>query len=114
MSNLRNGRSLPRADRAHRLAQLYGVTADFFFLPPDAPYVVDVESQLDAIEQERRGVPQHRANRSAGSSAGDDEVRRIAEGVADLPPDMRETVAKLVDQLRQVAGRRRLRRHSRS
>ncbi|MBY8888201.1 helix-turn-helix domain-containing protein [Streptomyces sp. PTM05] len=135
VANLRHGRSLPRADRAHRLAQLYGVRSEFFFLPADAPYVGQVEAELRAIEAERRGLPHSRVRRSAGASpAGppdraatsgaarsasnegatgtaeeeeeDERVRRIAEGVAELPADMRETVATLVDQLRRAVSRR--------
>ncbi len=117
ISNLRNGRSVPRADRAVALATLFGVRVEYFFSPDEDPYARDVERHLRAIEQQRRGEPIGQLNRAAGGStllvggpapanAGlldDDQVRQIAEGVAVLPHDMRETVHTLVDQLRRVA-----------
>ncbi|MEU8480396.1 helix-turn-helix transcriptional regulator [Streptomyces hygroscopicus] len=117
ISNLRNGKSVPRADRAVTLARLYGVRVEYFFSPNDDSYVHAVEEQLEAIERERRGEPYIRGNRQAGSSAeadadllDDDQVRSIAEGVAILPHDMRETVKALVDQLRRAADTVGLRR----
>ncbi|GGL03038.1 helix-turn-helix domain-containing protein [Streptomyces flaveus] len=112
VSNLLNGRSVPRADRAVALAQrLYGVRVEYFFLPDDDAYVQAVEGDLRAIEQQRRGEPLSRSHRTAGTAAeadalllGDEQVRSIAEGVAELPLDMRETVGALVDQLRRAVG----------
>ncbi|MEU7639486.1 MULTISPECIES: transcriptional regulator [unclassified Streptomyces] len=109
VSNLRNGRSVPRGDRAMRLAALYGVRLDYFFLPDDAEYVMEVEQHLLAIDVERRGLPQKRANRTAGSDSGpaspiDDEVRHIAEGLAELPSEFRDVVGALVDTLRERMG----------
>lgn len=112
ISNLRNGRSVPRADRAVALATLFGVRVEYFFLPGEDRYTRDVERHLRAIEQERRGEPVGHRDRAAGGSAAadtelfdDDQVRQIAEGVAVLPHDMRETVHALVDQLRRAVGR---------
>ncbi|AIA00744.1 helix-turn-helix domain-containing protein [Streptomyces noursei] len=113
VNNLRNGRSVPRGDRAMRLAALYGVRLDYFFLPDDAEYVREVEQHLLAIDVERRGLPQMRANRTAGSGGGaasgaesplDDEVRHIAEGLAELPSEFRDVVGTLVDTLRERMG----------
>ena len=112
ISNLRNGRSVPRADRAVALATLFGVRVEYFFSPDEDPYARDVEAHLRAIAQERRGEPVGHRDRAAGGPAragagllDDDQVRQIAEGVAVLPRDMRETVCALVDQLRRAVGR---------
>ncbi|MES4905795.1 MULTISPECIES: helix-turn-helix transcriptional regulator [unclassified Streptomyces] len=119
ISNLRNGRSVPRADRAVALATLFGVRVEYFFSLDEDPYARAVEQHLRAIEQERHGEPVGGRNRAAGGSAqalgnpapsnagllDDDQVRQIAEGVAVLPHDMRETVCTLVDQLRRAVAR---------
>lgn len=112
ISNLRNGRSVPRADRAVALATLFGVRVEYFFLLDEDRYTRAVERHLRAIEQERRGEPVGHRDHAAGGTAvadselfDDDQVRQIAEGVAVLPHDMRETVHALVDQLRRAIGR---------
>ncbi|MFK4184322.1 helix-turn-helix transcriptional regulator [Streptomyces sparsogenes] len=110
VSNLRNGRSVPRADRAVALAKLFGVRVEYFFSTDDDQYVCDVEEQLRAIERQRHGAPQTQGNRMAGRSVGeeslldDEQVRSIAEGVAGLPRDMRDAVGALVDHFRRSVG----------
>ncbi|MFE9137994.1 helix-turn-helix domain-containing protein [Streptomyces sp. NPDC007355] len=108
INNLRNGKSVARADRAVVLASLYGVQTEYFVLPEDHPYVKEVDAHIDAVRKEREGVPLERGNRTAGQTAasadGNAQVRGIAEDMAELPPDMVATVGSLVDNLRRAIG----------
>ncbi|WP_395367065.1 helix-turn-helix domain-containing protein [Streptomyces sp. YH02] len=108
VNNLRNGKSVARTDRAVRLASFYGVQAEYFVLPEGHPYVTQVDEHLNAVRKEREGVPLERGNRTAGQTAasvGDNaQVRGIAEDLAELPPEMLDTVGSIVNQLRRAIG----------
>ncbi|MEU5001553.1 helix-turn-helix transcriptional regulator [Streptomyces sp. NPDC021622] len=112
VGKLRKGQSVPSLSNAGRLAKLFGVSTDYFLNSPDHPAVRSVERNLRMIERHRAGKAQRVGHRSAGGAAdaddiallSDDEVRQIAEGAAELPPTMRDSVSAVIDQLRKAIG----------
>ncbi|MEV0318141.1 helix-turn-helix domain-containing protein [Streptomyces sp. NPDC050658] len=112
VGKLRKGQSVPTLSNAGRLAKLFGVSTDYFLNSPEHPAVRSVERNLRMIENHRAGRAQRVGHRTAGGAMdaddiallSDQEVRQIAEGAADLPPTMRDSVSVVIDQLRKAIG----------
>ncbi|MEV5599488.1 helix-turn-helix transcriptional regulator [Streptomyces sp. NPDC052496] len=102
VGKLRKGQSVPSLVNAGRLARLFGVSTDYFLSPPDHPAVRSVERDLRMVEA-RRAAGGAVDARNAGL-LDDEEVRRIAEGAAELPPAMRGPVRVVIEQLRKAVG----------
>ncbi|MFE0099840.1 helix-turn-helix domain-containing protein [Streptomyces sp. NPDC059009] len=110
IANLRHAKSLPRLEKAVKLAAFFGLDSwDYFVKPDDDPAVLAVDRRARTLDAQRRGqhVP---ASDDAGHETPDiaelwthlknnRDVQRIASRATQLSPEGLAAVLGVVDQI---------------
>ncbi|MFD5696483.1 helix-turn-helix transcriptional regulator [Streptomyces lasiicapitis] len=110
VANLRNGKSLPRLEKAVRLAAFFRLDSwDYFVKPDDDPVVLAVERRVRALNAQRSGQPPAAAEAAEADTLdvaelwthlkNNRDVQRIASRATQLTPEGLAAVLGVVDQI---------------